>query len=417
MSNTNQSCCDSAVKHTLNPLDDIIERLKKLANPISETESVALIDAHERVLAEDLVSTLNVPPTDNSAVDGYALNLDDFSEGKAFCISQRIPAGHQPETLERGTAARIFTGASIPAGANCVIMQEQATINEHNKEVTFSSQPNAKQNIRPRGQDVQQGQVILQKGLVLSPARVGLIASIGIAKVKVFRRLKVAIFSTGDELVEPGDKPSSSQIFNSNRYLLTGMLKSLNADIVDLGLIPDQLEATVKALNSASDKADIIISTGGASVGEEDYVQSAIKSLGSIDFWRVAIKPGKPFMYGQIGETPVLGLPGNPGAVFVTFSVLARPFLLHKQGISDTKPQSYSLALDFDIKKSGPRREFLRVQRSQGNRLIRHPNQSSGMLSSASWAEGFAVIKEHTQPKAGDSVEFIPFPSIFSLPV
>ncbi|WP_197472980.1 molybdopterin molybdotransferase MoeA, partial [Oleiphilus sp. HI0123] len=212
-----------------------------LANPISETESVALIDAHERVLAEDLVSTLNVPPTDNSAVDGYALNLDDFSEGKAFCISQRIPAGHQPETLERGTAARIFTGASIPAGANCVIMQEQATINEHNKEVTFSSQPNAKQNIRPRGQDVQQGQVILQKGLVLSPARVGLIASIGIAKVKVFRRLKVAIFSTGDELVEPGDKPSSSQIFNSNRYLLTGMLKSLNADIVDLGLIPDQL--------------------------------------------------------------------------------------------------------------------------------------------------------------------------------
>ena len=416
MSITSPNCCDTVVKQALKPLDDTVERLKQLASPITSSETVSLFDAQQRVLAEDLVSTLNVPPADNSAVDGYALNLEGFAENQAFSISQRIPAGHQAEPLKPGTVARIFTGASIPEGANCVIMQEQASINEAGDTVSFSTSVSLKQNIRPQGQDVQLGQVILKQGQVLTPACIGLIASIGIPEVKVYRKLKVAIFSTGDELVEPGDRPKPSQIFNSNRYLLTAMLKSLNVDIIDLGVIPDELATTQDALKSASSTADIIISTGGASVGEEDYVQSAIKTLGSIDFWRVAIKPGKPFMYGQINGTPVLGLPGNPGAVFVTFSVLARPFLLHKQGLSSASPQSYTLALDFDIKKSGPRREFLRVQRSPDNRLIRHPNQSSGMLSSASWADGFAVIREHTQPQAGELVEFIPFSSLFSLP-
>lgn len=416
MTTPTPNCCDASAKQKLKPLDEVIERLKAFASPQSNIETLPLIEAHDRILAEDLRSRINVPPADNSAVDGYALHIEDLEEGKIFEVSQRIPAGHQPRTLEKGTVARIFTGASIPPGANCVIMQEQAETEKDGNKVRFVSSAKAQQNIRPMGQDVKEGQVILEKGSLLSPARIGLIASIGIPEVPVFKKLSVAIFSTGDELVEPGETPQPSQIYNSNRYLLTSMLKSLNMDVIDLGLVPDQLDATTQALREASTKADVIISTGGASVGEEDYVQTAIKSLGSIDFWRVAIKPGKPFMYGEIDKTPVLGLPGNPGAVFVTFSVLARPFLLYKQGFSSIKPESFTLSLDFDIKKAGPRREFLRVQRNENNHLVRHPNQSSGMLSSASWADGFAVIHEHTQPKAGDKVEFIPFSGLFSLP-
>lgn len=416
MSKIDPNCCDTQTKQKLNPLDEVIDRLKQLAEPISSSESIPLLQANERILAEDLSASLNVPPTDNSAVDGYALNIADFAEHQSYSISQRIPAGQQPQALTPGTVARIFTGASIPEGANAVIMQEQATLDATSTKVSFNNTPSLQQNIRPLGQDVKSGQVILEKGQVLSPARLGLIASIGIPEVNVFRKLKVAIFSTGDELVEPGGQTKPSQIFNSNRYLLSGMLQSLNMEIIDLGLIPDDFDATKSALSQASQNADLIISTGGASVGEEDYVQSAIKALGSIDFWRVAIKPGKPFMYGQIGNTPVLGLPGNPGAVFVTFSVLARPFLLHHQGIKNSKPTSFQQTLGFDIKKSGARREFLRVQRNADGVLNKHPNQSSGMLSSASWADGFAVIHEHSQPKAGDLVEFIPFSCLFSLP-
>jgi molybdopterin molybdotransferase len=415
MSKIDPNCCDSQTKQKLNALDEVIDRLKQLAAPINSSEFVPLLQANQRVLAEDLSASLNVPPTDNSAVDGYALNITGFVENQGYEISQRIPAGQAPKPLTPGTVARIFTGASIPEGANAVIMQEQAKVDDDGLSVSFNSSPSLQQNIRPLGQDVKSGQVILEKGQVLSPARLGLIASIGIPQVKVFRKLKVAIFSTGDELVEPGGQTEPSQIFNSNRYLLSGMLQSLNMEIIDLGLIADDFEATKDALSQASKNADVIISTGGASVGEEDYVQSAIKALGSIDFWRVAIKPGKPFMYGQIGNTPVLGLPGNPGAVYVTFAVLARPFLLHHQGLNHSSPTSFQQALGFDIKKAGPRREFLRVQRNAEGVLNKHPNQSSGMLSSASWADGFAVIHEHSQPKAGDFVEFIPFSCLFSL--
>jgi molybdopterin molybdotransferase len=416
MSKNNLSSCDASNTHPLKPLDEVLNRLKQLAAPITETETLSLLTADKRILSEDIRSTLNVPPADNSAVDGYAINLDDYVEGQAYPVSQRIPAGHQPETLKRGSVARIFTGASVPDGANCVIMQEQATFDENNNRVSFSSKPKLQQNIRPLGQDVKEGDVILEKGRCLSPASMGLVASVGIPELTVFRKLKVAIFSTGDELVEPGETPQPSQIYNSNRYLLTSMLKSLNMEVIDLGLIPDQLDATTEALKEGSKVADVILTTGGASVGEEDYIQAAIKSLGSIDFWRVAIKPGKPFMYGEISDTPVLGLPGNPGAVFVTFSVLARSFLLHKQGLSAVAPLSFALPLSFDVKKPGPRREFLRVKRDANNHLIRHPNQSSGMLSSASWAEGFAVIPEQSQPKTGDVVEFIPFAGLFGLP-
>lgn len=409
------SSCDTPHSPSLKPLDEVLERLQQLAQPTQLTEKLSLIEAEMKVLAQDLHAELNVPPADNSAVDGYALNTEDFVENKTYPISQRIPAGQTPTPLEKGSVARIFTGASIPQGANCVIMQENALLDENGKGVRFISTPQAHDNIRPCGQDVKAGQRILEKGSVLSPARIGLIASVGIPKVSVFKRLRVAIFSTGDELVEPGQTPGPSQIYNSNRYLLTALLKSLNMEVIDLGLIPDQLSATTLALQDAAKQADVVISTGGASVGEEDHVKTAIKSLGSIDFWRIAIKPGKPFMYGQINETPVLGLPGNPGAVFVTFAILARPFLLYSQGLNSVRTPSFKLPLGFSIKKSGPRREFLRVQVDENNQLIRHPNQSSGMLSSASWADGFAVIKEKTQPGKGEEVAFIPFSGLFGL--
>jgi len=419
MSHPSSNCCDSSPKQKLNNLDEVIKRLTEHADSLislgNHTESVPLSIALNRVLAEDISSHIDVPPADNSAVDGYALATDDFPGSEPIPVSQRIPAGHAPSALTPGTAARIFTGASVPDNADCVIMQEQAIFDESSQSVRFDTRVKPQQNIRPKGQDIQQGQIILKKGQILSPQRLGLVASTGTDFIRVYRPLKVAIFSTGDELVEPGDTPKAGQIFNSNRYLLTGLLQNLKFEVIDLGVIPDQFEATLTALERAAESADVVLTTGGASVGEEDYIQAAIKSLGTIDFWRVAIKPGKPFMYGEINQTPVLGLPGNPGAVFVTFSVLARPFLLHAQGITGTTPKAYPHRLDFDIKKAGPRREFLRVQINESGLLTQHPNQSSGMLSSASWAEGFAVIPEHTQPKAGEIVNFIPFSNLFSL--
>jgi molybdopterin molybdotransferase len=419
MTNAPSNSCDSNNKQTLHNLDSVIEWLLANASPISlrqnASEAVPLTQALNRVLAEDLVSGIDVPPADNSAVDGYAVTAEDLATTLSLPISQRIPAGIDPTPLEKSSAARIFTGASIPEGANAVIMQEQTSLDDGGNLVQFQTQAKAQQNIRPKGQDIEAGQTILHQGQTLSPQRLGLAASIGFATVKVYRPLKVAILSTGDELVEPGEATKPGQIYNSNRYLLHGLLNNFQFEIIDLGVIPDQLEATQTALKKAANSADVIITTGGASVGEEDYIQKAIKSLGHIDLWRVAIKPGKPFMFGKIDNTPVLGLPGNPGAVFVTFLQLARPFLLKAQGINHCSPASFKLPLGFDIKRAGIRREFLRAKQDSSGQLCRHPNQSSGMLSSASWAEGFAVIKEGETPKQRDLVEFIPFSGLFSL--
>tara|TARA_R110002074_G_scaffold278847_3_gene450301 strand:- start:13899 stop:15155 length:1257 start_codon:yes stop_codon:yes gene_type:complete len=415
----NQLCCDQTSKKTLKNLDDAIEELQAASESLSsakhvKTETIALSDALNRVIAQDLYAQLNVPPADNSAVDGYALRIEDFVSGQNILISQRIPAGQAPQTLEKHTTARIFTGAHIPDGANCVVMQENITLNDAKTHISLSDKLKPGQNIRPKGQDIKNGDCILSKGDVLTPQRLGLIASTGIANIEVFKPLKVAILSTGDELVEPGTDVKEGQIYNSNRYLLSGFLNSLHFDIIDLGLVPDKLDSTLSALEKAASEADVVITTGGASVGEEDYVHTAISQLGNLDFWKVAIKPGKPVMLGRINNTPILGLPGNPGAVFVTFMILARPFLLHKQGVTNTQAKPYSIAINFDIKKAGMRREFLRVIRNN-DMLELHPNQSSGMLSSASWAEGLAVIMEDTAPQKGDLVPFIPFDTLLKL--
>jgi len=419
MTNASANCCDNNNQQTLHNLDSVIEWLLAHASPLSLSkdayEEIPLTQALNRVLAEDLVSGVDVPPADNSAVDGYAVTAEDLTTNLNLSISQRIPAGLAPTALKKGSAARIFTGASIPEGANAVIMQEQASLDDDGHFVQFQTPPKAQQNIRPKGQDIEAGQTVLQRGQTLSPQRLGLAASIGFATVKVYRPLKVAILSTGDELVEPGEVTKPGQIYNSNRYLLHGLLNNFQFEVIDLGVIPDQLEATQAALQKATNNADVVITTGGASVGEEDYIQAAIKSLGHIDLWRVAIKPGKPFMFGKINNTPILGLPGNPGAVFVTFLQLARPFLLSAQGITHQSPAYFKLPLGFDINKAGLRREFLRAKQDNSGQLCRHPNQSSGMLSSASWAEGFIVIPEHEAPKQGDLVDFMPFSSLFSL--
>ena len=412
----NNVCCDQAPPNTLKNLDEAIAELQAATHTTDLViEAVPILEALNRTLATDIYSQFNVPPADNSAVDGYALRIEDFAPNKSIVISQRIPAGQAPLRIQDETCARIFTGAHIPEGANCVVMQENVVLNDDKTHISISEALTLGQNIRPMGQDIRTGDCILNKGTVLTPQRLGLIASIGIAEVDVYKVLKVAIFSTGNELAEPGQVVKEGQIYNSNRYLLSGFLKGLNFDILDLGVIRDDLDSTLSALQKAASEADVVITTGGASVGEEDYVQSAIKALGKIDFWKVAIKPGKPVMLGNINNTPILGLPGNPGAVFVTFMILARPFLLHKQGLSNVYPKPYSLAISFTIKKSGKRREFIRVRRNSDNILELHPNQSSGMLSSASWAEGLAVIMEDTAPQKGDLVSFIPFDTLFNL--
>lgn len=405
-------CCASPSLHSL---ETVIAHLLNDCNIIDENQHVLLTESLGLCLGDDLSSDFNVPPTDNSAVDGYALRASDWMEGHALDVSQRVPAGQEPVTLVPGTVARIFTGASVPKGADCVVMQEHCQTQNGKVLIERPCQEGA--NIRRLGQDIQQGQCVLRAGQTVTPQRMGLLASIGFDKVTVKRPLKVAILSTGDELVEPGSGDlAPGQIYNSNRYLLSGFLSALGFEILDQGIIEDELESTKNALLQASKEADVILTSGGASVGEEDHIQSAIKALGKIDLWRVAVKPGKPFMYGKVGSTPILGLPGNPGAVLVTFLILARPYLLKMQGYRTQQAQSFRLPLAFDIKKPGVRREFLRVQINEQGALEKHPNQSSGMLSSASWAQGLAEIPEHSHPQAGEEVIFYPFSELLSPP-
>ncbi len=414
MNTTSNSTTDCSAQQELQTLETAILAILASIKPVIQTETLPILEAHNRILAQDLEARVNVPPTDNSAVDGYALNSEQMPPEHCLPVSQRIPAGRVPETLKAGTAARIFTGASIPRGADCVVMQEQCE-REGNK-VRIPSNISVGQNIRPKGQDLQVGQTILRKGEVLRPQAIGLAASSGYASLKVFAPLTLAILSTGDELCEPGDVLGEGQIYNSNRYLLQALLNSFGCKVLDLGVIPDKLDATSAALEHAAQNADLILTTGGASVGEEDHVKAAIEAMGSLSLWRLALKPGKPFMFGRINETPVLGLPGNPGAVLVTFSLLARPALLKRMGCRHTKVISERRTLAFSPGSNGKRREFKRVQCQSNGSLILHPNQSSGMLSSACWADGLAVIPEYSELKAGDSVEYYSFNSLMNLP-
>lgn len=404
-------------KSKLLSLDDVQQRLSLLADRYkltgSECEVVSLDEALGRVLSTEVTSQIDVPPTDNSAVDGYALKFSGTLSGVSYRVSQRIPAGASPTALEEGTCARIFTGATIPEGADCVVMQEDAEYCADTDTVSFRCDSSEGANIRKLGQDVKDGSTVLNSGKIIGPPELGLLASVGIARVKVFRKLKVAIVSTGDELVEPGEVLAQGQIYNSNRPLMRSLLSCLGVEVIDFGIVQDDFGTTQAVLRKAAEQADIVLSSGGASVGEEDYIQRSISELGELAFWRIAIKPGKPFMYGNIAGTPILGLPGNPSAVLVTFCILVRPFIRLIQGAGAEHVASIDLPLGFDVRRAGIRREFLRVRFDEGV-LIKHPNQSSGMLSSASWADGLAVIPEGMAPNQGEAVSFYSFAELFS---
>lgn len=388
------------------PMEAALERLLALAAlaPILDVEEVALAEAEGRVLASDLYATLDLPPWPNSAMDGYALRVADWS-GEPLSVSQRIFAGQSPEPLQPGTCARIFTGAPVPAGADCVEMQENAVVLDDQR-VRFTEAMSVGQNIRPQGQETRAGELVLVAGTRLGPIELGLAATLGYAAVSVVRRVRVAVLSTGDELVEPGLPLGPGQIYNSNRRLLCSWLQRLGCEVVDAGILPDDLPRTRQVLG-ALDDVDLILSTGGVSVGEADYLGVALREAGELALWKLAIKPGKPLTVGQYNGVPVVGLPGNPASTLVTFGLLARPYLLRRQGVQEVTPLQFAVPAGFDWPKAGNRREYLRARMEQGRALI-YRNQSSGVLRSAAWAEGLVEVLEGSTPKPGDMVQFIP---------
>ncbi|MQT57194.1 molybdopterin molybdenumtransferase MoeA [Pseudomonas sp. FSL R10-0399] len=394
----------------LMPVEVALAQMLALAEaaPIRDSESVLLADSDGRVLADDLVASLDLPPWPNSAMDGYALNLADWS-GEPLPVSQRIFAGQAPEPLTPGTCARIFTGAPVPQGADCVEMQENAQV-QADERVLFTEALTVGQNIRPQGQETTVGETVLLAGTRLGPIEQGLAASLGCATLKVIRRVKVAVLSTGDELIEPGQPLGPGQIYNSNRVVLCSWLKRMGCEVVDAGILPDELPATRKRLAELG-AVDLILSTGGVSVGEADFLGIALREEGELALWKLAIKPGKPLTFGHFRGVPVIGLPGNPASTLVTFALLARPYLLRRQGVQDVAPLKFQVPAGFVWAKPGNRREYLRGRLDQGRAII-YKNQSSGVLRSAAWADGLVEVLEGSTLAEGDGVGFIPLSEV-----
>ena len=396
----------------LMPVEAALQRLLDMAAaaPIREEEVLSLAECDGRVLAQDLISTLDLPPWPNSAMDGYALRLADWT-GEPLVVSQRIFAGNAPQPLAAGTCARIFTGAPVPPGADCVEMQENAVVHADER-VSFTEPLQVDQNIRPQGQETTVGEMVLSAGTRLGPIELGLAASLGHARLDVIRRVRVAVLSTGDELIEPGLPLGPGQIYNSNRRVLCSWLERMGCEVIDAGILPDDLEQTRTCLASLG-AVDLILSTGGVSVGEADFLGIALREEGELALWKLAIKPGKPLTFGHFRGVPVIGLPGNPASTLVTFALLARPYLLRRQGVQDVEPLRFEVPVGFTWPKPGNRREYLRGRIEQGKAII-YRNQSSGVLRSAAWAEGFVEVREGTTLEVGDSVNFIPLSEVLN---
>lgn len=388
------------------------------ARPILDSEQIPTLEANGRVLAVAQLSQLNVPPMDNTQMDGYAVRAADCASGEArLLVSQRIPAGHVGQSLKPGTAARIFTGAMIPEGADAVVMQEVCELEkqEQGDVVTVRHQPQAGEWIRRTGEDIRAGSEILSAGTRLRAQELGLAASVGLASLPVLRRPRVAVFFTGDELTMPGEPLKPGAIYNSNRFLLRGLLENLGCEVTDYGIVPDTLAATRDTLRQAALRNDLIITSGGVSVGEEDHVKPAVEAEGHINMWQIAVKPGKPLAFGEVRRQDVggtaffLGLPGNPVSSFVTFLLFVRPFLLRLQGVKDVAPKTYMMRADFDWPKADRRNEFLRAKINADGGLDLFANQSSAVLTSTVWGDGLIDNPPGKTITAGDKVRFLPF--------
>lgn len=395
--------------------DDALNRLLEPVHAMADIEWVSTLSACGRVLARDIQSALDVPPMDNSQMDGYALRVDDLGgqSGVSLPISQRVAAGQVGNPLERGTVARIFTGATIPPGADAVVMQESVRV-EGNQAI-IDHLPVPGEWIRPAGFDIARDSVILHAGSRLTPQATGLAASVGLASLPVVRRVRVACFFTGDELTMPGEPLRPGAIYNSNRFVLNGLLAAQGCEVLDLGIVPDDLDATRAALRSAARNCDLILTSGGVSVGEEDHVKPAVEAEGVLSLWQIAMKPGKPLAFGQVRRPTghdsawFIGLPGNPVSSFVTFLMMVRPFLLRLQGVADLAPRAMTLRADFDWSKPDRRREFLRATINAAGGLELFSNQNSAVLTSTVRSDGLIDNPPGHAIRPGDLVRFIPF--------
>jgi len=390
-------------------VDDALAQMLARAKPLAEVEDVPTLEATGRVLARAQRSTMDVPPLDNSAMDGYAVRVADAQ--KPLRVAQRIMAGSVGKSLEAGTAARIFTGAPIPPGADAVVMQEHTTL--EGDRVSIKRPPEPGQWIRRVASDIRKGAEILAAGKRLAPQDTGLAASVGIGTLPVYRKLRLGLFFTGDELVMPGEPLAPGRIYNSNRFTLRGLAAAFDCEVQDYGIVPDSLEATREVLRRAARECDVVVTSGGVSVGEGDFVKPAVEAEGRLLMWRIAMKPGRPLAFGNVGSAFFIGLPGNPVSSFVTFLIFVRPFLLRTQGITDIAPHAIMARADFDWPEPDSRREFLRARWNREGGLELYPTQDSAVLTSTAWADGLIDNPAAHAIRKGESVRFLPYSELY----
>ena len=407
--------CDSPVfNQSLLSADEALEFLLDASTATEKKESVSLDNSLSRILASDIHSTINVPGFDNSAMDGYAIALSDnqlLEKNLSFDVVDRIPAGSTGNELNKGCAARIFTGAPIPKGANTVIMQEECEVSEDGAQITITRVIKLNENIRPTGNDILENDVILSSGKQIQPQDISLASSVGVGELTVYKKIKVGVFFTGDELVEPGIPLSSGQIYNSNRYALVALLEQVGCEVINLGNIEDKFSATCDALESLESQCDLIMTTGGVSVGEEDHVKPAVESLGEINLWKIRMKPGKPLAYGKVKQTPFIGLPGNPVSSFVTFCIFSLPFIKKMQGNNNYQSKIIKVKANFECKRAKPRREYARarIDHSESTPVANlYPKQGSDVMSSIVWADGLVEIPENKTVELGELLNYYP---------
>lgn len=400
------------MKPAMLSVDEALAALLAAAHPVEDVEQVPTIDAVGRVLAAPLTSRIDVPPQDNTSMDGYALRAADVpAPGTRLPVSQRVPAGSVPAPLLPGSAARIFTGAGIPPGADAVVMQEQCVAD--GDAILVNHVPQAGEWVRRAGEDIRRDATILDAGTLLTPQACGLAASVGVAIMPLRRRLRVAVFFTGDELAMPGEALRPGAIYNSNRFVLSGLVRGLGCELTDFGIVRDSLATTRAVLREAAHEHDLIVTSGGVSVGEEDHVRPAVEAEGELTLWQIAVKPGKPLAHGRVrnagGHADFIGLPGNPVSAFVTFLLFVRPFILRRAGVADIAPRALTLRADFDWPRPDRRREFLRARMNENGGLDLFSNQSSGVLTSTVWGDGLIDNPPAHAIRRGESVRFLPF--------